>query len=420
MFTELTRSEFNNFAITHKNSIFFQSSFWGDLKEGTGWKHFLVGLKEDDEIKAAAILLAKKTPVIGKYIFYSPRGYLLDYSDLALFKEFSDEVIKFVKEHEGIFIKINPPVIYQERDVNGNVVEGGFNNKELVEFLKKEGYEHVGFTTDFGKDIEPRWISVLDLRGKTEEDYRAGLNSTKRLDINNSHKHGLNLVQIDKSRMQEFRDLMEHTAERRGFLNRPVSYYNKMYDSFGDYIKIMLVELDVKGLISTYEQEKQALSEKIAREREKQRPKESRIREFEDQLKSKDKKIGQMQAVEDEHGDKIVVAGGLFMTFGRQVVSVFGASYKQFMKYKGQYFLNDEMIRFSIKNGFDQFNFYGIAGDFNEDSPEYGLFDFKRGFGACVQELIGEFTYVTNPFYNALYNAMYKAYRGVKKLKARS
>ena len=180
MFTELKPEEFNKFAASHENSIFFQSSYWGELKEGTSWKHFLVGLKEDGEIKAAAILLAKKTPVIGKYIFYSPRGYLLDYADLALFKEFSDEVIKFVKSHDGIFIKINPPIIYQERDVNGSIVEGGFNNKDLVEFLKKEGYEHVGFTTDFGKDIEPRWISVLDLRGKTEEDYKAGLHTTAR------------------------------------------------------------------------------------------------------------------------------------------------------------------------------------------------------------------------------------------------
>ena len=420
MFTELKPEEFNKYAASHENSIFFQSSYWGDLKEGTGWKHFLVGLKEDDEIKAAAILLAKKTPIIGKYIFYSPRGYLLDYSDHALFKEFSDEVIKFVKEHGGIFIKINPPIVYQERDVNGNIVEDGFNNKELVEFLEKEGYEHVGFTTDFGKDIEPRWISVLDLRDKTEEDYKAGLHTTARLNVNNSHKHGLKLVQIDKSRMQEFRDLMEHTAERRGFLNRPVSYYNKMYDSFEKYIKIMLVELDTQDSLSSYEAKKKSLQKQLERESKKEKVKESRLKELAKQVASAEKKIAEMHKIKEENGDKVVVAGGLFMAFGRQVVSVFGASYRQFMKYKGQYFLNDEMIRFAIKNGYDQFNFYGIAAEFNEDSEMYGLFDFKRGFGACVQELIGEFTYVTNPFYNALYNAIYKAYRGVKKLKARS
>ena len=419
MFTELTPDEFNKFASTHENSIFFQSSYWGGLKAGTGWKHFLVGLKKNGEIKAATILLAKKTPVIGKYIFYAPRGYLLDYTDLALLKTFSVEVIKFVKEHDGIFIKINPPVVYQQRDVDGNIVEGGFNNKKLVEFLKNEGYKHVGFTTDFGKDIEPRWISVLDLRGKTEEDYKAGLHTTARLNVNNSHKHGLKLVQIDKSRMQEFRDLMEHTAERRGFLNRPVSYYNKMFDSFGDYIKIMLVELDVKDSVWSYETKKQKLQEQLERESKKEKVKESRLKELAKQITSAEKKISEMQTIEKDYGNKVVVAGGLFMTFGRQVVSVFGASYRQFMKYKGQYFLNDEMIRFAIKNGYDQYNFYGIAAEFTEDSEMYGLFDFKRGFGACVQELIGEFTYVTNPFYNALYNAMYKAYRGVKKLKAR-
>ena len=104
------------------------------------------------------------------------------------------------------------------------------------------------------------------------------------------------------------------------------------------------------------------------------------------------------------------------MTFGCQVVSLFGASYKEFMKYKGQYFLNNEMINYAIDNHYDLYNFYGITGEFNKDSPMFGLFDFKRGFGAHVEELIGEFTYITDPFYNKIYNLMFSIYRKLKKV----
>ena len=41
-----------------------------------------------------------------------------------------------------------------------------------------------------------------------------------------------------------------------------------------------------------------------------------------------------------EKGKNIVVAGGLFMTFGKQVISLFGASYQEYMKFNAQYFLN--------------------------------------------------------------------------------
>ena len=60
MITKLTEEEFNEFAIHHPNSIFFQSSYWGKLKQSTGWIPHLVGLKENNKITSATLLLAKK------------------------------------------------------------------------------------------------------------------------------------------------------------------------------------------------------------------------------------------------------------------------------------------------------------------------------------------------------------------------
>ena len=72
------------------------------------------------------------------------------------------------------------------------------------------------------------------------------------------------------------------------------------------------------------------------------------------------------------------------------------------------------MIRYAIENGYDKFNFYGIDGNFNEDSKNYGLFDFKRGFNADVHELIGEFDLVINKSKFALYESIFKAYKIMK------
>ena len=416
MLQELTEKEFNEFS-QNNNSIFFQTSYWGKLKQGTGWKYYLVGLKED-KIKAASLLLAKKIPIINKYIFYSPRGFLLDYNDFDLLKKYTNEVVKFVKKHNGIFLKINPLVTYQQRDINGNIVEGGYNNKKLVAYLKELGYEHVGLTKTYGKDLEPRWISVLDLKDKTYDEIKSNFRSTTRYDINNSYKNGLKLVEIDNSRMDEFKKLMASTGERRGFIDRPLSYYKKMYDCFNetDNIKVMLVELNVKENLNTYEESKKRLIEKIEYEKSKPRVKENLIKELEKQLNSADKKIKEANELL-KNGETIVVAGGLFMNFSNQVVSLFGASYKEYMKFKGQYFLNNEMIKYALDNNYEKYNFYGITGDFDESSPMFGLFDFKRGFNADVEELIGEFTYVTNKFNYSIYKIMKKCYSLLKKVK---
>ena len=45
----------------------------------------------------------------------------------------------------------------------------------------------------------------------------------------------------------------------------------------------------------------------------------------------------------------------------------------------------------------------------------YGLFNFKRGFGAEVVELIGEFNLVTDKLFNLIYKLMYYVYRKTKR-----
>jgi len=421
MLEELTKEEFNEYASKHPLNMFFQSSYWGELKSITGWKHFMVGIKNDGKIEAATLILGKKIPIFNRYIYYAPRGFLIDYNNTELLKKFTLEVKKYLKKKKGIFIKINPYLIYQERDINGDIVENGIDNKNVVEELKKLGFIHTGFTINYGKDLEPRWISVLDLEGKTEEGLLKDMRSTTRWGINNSYKHGLKLVEIDKTRINEFKKLMEHTGERRGFIDRSEAYYEKMYDAFSkdDKIKIMLVELDIdEYLYNLNNQKQQNLLKQVEAKNKPDSAKAKRVlKELQSQFESLEKRISNLEKLQKEKGNKIVVAGGLFMTFGTQVVSLFGASYREYMKFNGQFFLNFKMIKYALNNGYKKYNFYGITGEFNEDSEMFGLFDFKRGFNAHVEELIGEFTLITNKFFYKVYNLMFEVYKKTKKMK---
>ena len=421
MLEELTKEEFNEYASKHPLNMFFQSSYWGELKSITGWKHFMVGIKNDGKIEAATLILGKKIPIFNRYIYYAPRGFLIDYNNTELLKKFTLEVKKYLKKKKGIFIKINPYLIYQERDINGDIVENGIDNKNVVEELKKLGFIHTGFTINYGKDLEPRWISVLDLEGKTEEGLLKDMRSTTRWGINNSYKHGLKLVEIDKSRINEFKKLMEHTGERRGFIDRSEAYYEKMYDAYSkdDKIKIMLVELDIdEYLYNLNNQKQQNLLKQVEAKNKPDSAKAKRVlKELQSQFESLEKRISNLEKLQKEKGNKIVVAGGLFMTFGTQVLSLFGASYREYMKFNGQFFLNFKMIKYALNNGYKKYNFYGITGEFNEDSEMFGLFDFKRGFNAHVEELIGEFTLITNKFFYKVYNLMFEVYKKTKKMK---
>lgn len=416
MLEKLTKQEFDEFAKNHELSTFFQSSMWGELKESTGWISHIVGIKEDNKIKGATLILAKKTPLLNRNIFYSPRGFLIDYNDLEFVNIFTKEVIKYVKKNRGIFLKINPYVEFQKRDIDGNIMDNNSNQK-IIDELINLGFEHNGFTIRYGKDLEPRWLSVLDIKNKTEEEILSNMRGTTRWGINNSYKHGFKLIELTEDRIHEYKKLMEHTGERRGFIDRPLSYYKKMYEVFSknDYIKVLLVELDIEENLNSLYEQLNNTNDKLSKEKNKNNIRENVVKEYESQIDSINKKIEEAKLLKEEHGSKIIVAGGLFMTFGRQVISLFGASYREFMKFNGQFFLNYEMIKYAIKNNYEKFNFFGITGEFNEESDMYGLFNFKRGFNANVVELIGEFNIITNKFYNKLYNIMFFVYKKLKR-----
>ena len=103
----LSKEEFKKFADKHEQITFHQTEEWANLKKVNGWDSYYVGLKDNKKVVAAALLLAKTLPIIKKKMFYSPRGFLIDYKDKEVLKTFTIELKKFVKKENGIFIKID-------------------------------------------------------------------------------------------------------------------------------------------------------------------------------------------------------------------------------------------------------------------------------------------------------------------------
>ena len=244
------------------------------------------------------------------------------------------------------------------------------------------------------------------------------MRTTTRWSIRNSEKNCLRVIECSRDDLKEFKLLMKHTAERREFIDRPLSYYQNMYDvlSKEDLIKVLLVEINFKELLEKTTKEKEELLEKI--ERSKDNPKkQNQLKELTQELTSFDKRIESLLEYQKKYGDTKIIAGGLYMLYGRQLVYLLGASYKEFMKYNSQYLLQWQMINYAKEHNYQTFNFYGIDGDFSKESKNYGLFDFKRGFSACVVELIGEFDLVINkPLYH-LYKLAFKTYKTLKNIK---
>ncbi len=424
---ELTDKEFKDFAIKNPLISFHQTKEWGDLKSENGWKSYLLGLKNDEgKVVAGCLLLSKMTP-IKRNMFYSPRGFLIDYNNYDLLKEFTIEIKKFVKKKKGIFIKIDPYLSYQERDINGDMVEGGKNNKQAYNNLIKLGYKHFGFNL-LQDTLQPRWIFVTDTKDRTIEDVMKDMDPKTRQILRKNERDFIRTREIKEDELPLFKDIMQHTGDRRDFIDRPLKYYQEMYKHLGgknNILKILIAELYTKELSQSLTKEINDIKEEMDNRKTKYEMDPSKMNEKKylakqeesmaniDRLKKKREKI---EKIRKENGDIVPLGGILFLIYGNEVLSLVGGSYQKFMEFQSAYTVHWEGMKLAILNNYSRYNFYGITGVFDEKNPLYGLYSFKRDFGGYVVELIGEFDLIVNKPLYFLYKASYKSYRFIKNL----
>lgn len=424
----LTEKKFKAFADTHPQISFHQTKEWGELKEKNGWKSHLLGLvDEKGNIKAGCLLLSKMTP-IKKNMFYSPRGFLIDYNNYSLLKEFTEKIKKYVKKEKGIFIKIDPYVSYKERDINGNIVEDGINNQASFDNLIKLGYKHFGFNL-MQDTLQPRWIFTTTTKDRTIEDVMKEMDPKTRQILRKNERECIKTREISEEELPLFKDIMAHTGERREFIDRPLSYYQEMYKHLGGekgILKILIAELHSKELMNEIKKEiddnqkemkdrETKYNENPAKMNEKKYH--SKQQENQNNISRLNKKLEKIKKLNKENGDIIPLGGILFLVYGNEVLSLVGGSYQKFMEFQSAYTVHWAGVKYAIENNFERYNFYGITGDFREENPLFGLYSFKRDFGGQVVELLGEFDLIVNkPFYY-LYKIAFSTYRNLKNIK---
>lgn len=411
-FRELSEKEFNEFEIKNSLGSFYQTIKWGKLKEKNGWKYFLYGVVKNNTVVAAALLLRKR--VLGKLsIIYSPRGFLLDYKDYDLLKFFTENIKKQAKKEKAIFIKIDPYIIYKELDINGDLVKDGIDNSEVIENLKKLGYKHTGFNKD--GNLQPRYAFVLDLKDKTISDIYDNMETTTKQMIRKNEKANIICREIKEDELNKYTDIMEDTAKRRGFIDRPYGYYKNMLQILDKNIKILLCEINLEEYISKIKEELNVTKEELKQKEIKLKEENSNKKKIQNQIKeleiivsSLNKKIDKNTKLKEEKGNILELGTLMFIIHNKEILSLFGGAYGKYKDFMPAYSLNWEMIKYGINNKFEKYNFYGISEFKDKNSEMYGLYDFKRGFGGNVEEYVGEFNLIITKFWYFMYDTVYK------------
>lgn len=389
LITNLSQEKFAKFNETHPYGQILQAEEWGMFKSKGEWTYELVGLEDKEKLVGASMLLKRKLPVVNSYMFYASRGFVCDYSNPTLVRKFTELLTDYVKKNKGMMLKIDPCVVYQQRDVDGELVEGGYDNKALVRHLKELGYRHKGITLDFD-GVQPRFVYKLPL-DRPLDDLMKNFHHKTRYNIKLATKKGVEIYEGSRDDLKEFTRIMEITGERDSFITRPLSYFQDMYDTLNPAGKCKLyiakynvakaLEISLKNLES---------------EQRKKKPDENRIVKL-------TKEQDELNELVINHPEGVIVSGTIMLINGKNACYLYGASDNLYRNVMPNYLIQWQMIQDAYNMGCTMYDFRGISGDRSPDNHLYGLYRFKRGFTGEFVEYIGEFDYITNKTFYWLY-----------------
>ena len=394
-FSTLTEKEFRDFSEKSDQRTFLHTPEIGKIREKAGWQVEYLGVKEGKKV-VAATMMTSKVRHFGYKEYYAPRGLLVDYHKKELLAFFTNQLKDYVKKNKGYEFRIDPYVVNVERDINGDIVEGGVDNREIPKYLEELGYKRVP-----KEDMEQvGWMYALDTAKKSEEDILKEMKSNTRNIIRKTLKYGIEVIELTREDLPLFYKIMVETGKRKDFHIRKLQYFEDMYDAFhprGE-IKFLLTSLNLKNHIRMLEEEMREQMESKNKLSD-SKCNDGKRKEIDVTIDGLEKRIKQAQEIMDKEGETINLSSAMFLLVGDEIIYLAGANYEEYMYYNSQYLIQWEMIKYCIDHKFRRYNFYGITGNFDRNDKDYGMYEFKTRFGGYVEELIGEYTYPTSWVY---------------------
>ena len=417
--TDIEKDRYEEFVKHHKKSHFLQSYAWGEFakKEKNLIPHY-VGLEEDNRLVATALILEKKLPLNLSY-FYVPRGYVLDYDNLELLKEFTKEIKNYAKKYKAIFIKIDPDNIYHEEDNLGNVIID--NNDKLVNNLKSLGYKHLGFTKNF-ETMQPRYSFRINMDKSWEEIENAFSKTTKQR-IKKANDLDVSVRIGNENDINSFYNLMILTENRKDFITHNEQYYKSLYEIWNkdNSCNIFLGSIDLDKIITILENKQKELEDELSLlpDAELSKSQKSKKAELEKQLEKTNSDIEKYKENKDKYGSSITLSAHFIIEYGNTAWVLYAGNHNILSETYANYKTYEEHIKYYHDKGIKTYDQFGTIGDLRKDNPLLGLHEFKKKFGGNYVEFCGEFDLITNKFMYFVFTKLVPIYRNIIKKNAK-
>lgn len=409
IFKQITNDEFTRFADEYDTKSIYQTTEYSFIMNKQGFESIFLGLFNNGEIVAASLFLIEKLK--GFKYAYAPRGFLIDYKNEFLLKEFTRGVKSFLGKNNVIAVKINPPIIKNIYDCNKKIIYSNPDFNNIFSNLKKSGYYHLGFNNGF-EAIKPRFEAIIDLN-KPYYNIFKNIKKEYRTKIRSADKNG---ITIYKGNHNSLKYLYLETQDK---YPRDLRYYEDCYYFFDqkNLVDFYYAKLDInhflKNLQSKYQlklQESEQYNHNVimSKNYNSKRNINKKIL-LESEANECRQKLINATNIMSNNPNGVIVSSMMTIKYGDTVYMLMDGYDQKYKSFNSKHLLIWKLIEKYTSEGYKKFNIGGLT-NILSDTDLKGLTQFKLNFGAYVNEYMGDLELITN-------NAMYFIYRNARPIR---
>ncbi len=389
---ELTELQFKNYSTLHSSRNYFQTIEYANTKPN--YKQLFLGFinEKDDTLMAATLILVKS---IGKLnIGYVPGGFLIDYENEDLFKDFTLSLKQYLKEKKFVYLTIENRSTYKIFDKNGELI---YFDSNIIKLLDELHYVKVGKSTK--KEV------VLETEKTPDETYKMFNLNTKR-NIKLALLRSISIYKDESSNSDLLISLLSNPNSDR--IKKMVECFNTK----NNQAEIYLAKLNAEQYINNYRfllKEEDIRNDKLNSVMQDTSIKKSitfinkKMRS--DQLLIKyNKEIIKATNVYTKHTEEVLIGAILIIKNNREIYFLDEGYNKELSNFYSSHLIKWEIIKKYLDDGYKIFNF-GSINDMNS-----GDAIFKLGFGGRIYEYLGNYDLVVIRW-------LYKIIKLINKLK---
>ncbi len=410
---DISTDEYNKFIKNYSCAPITQDYRWSEVKKD--WDSTLCALYKDNKIVATALLLIKIFPMNLKMI-YSPKGFLIDYTNKEYLKEFTKGIKDYAKRMKAFVVKIDPLIAINEEYYDTFINKSdkcspknySNNANEKINNLKDCGYIHCGYKKEVGAYIQPRFNMAISLIDKdnnklTEKELLSNFKRNAKRYYGDFHeKRGISFVCVhDNSYIDDFYRIIKSTEDRQGISLRSKDYFERIMNAYKSDAYMYIARIDVDKF-------EEFLSNEIKREKD-----ENLINKYNEQLKD-------CITAKEKYGSVISIAATLAIIPPnkngiKKVEYLYAGTFEEVFPYlntNASVHINSFIDMMNL--GYDYADLEGVDGTLDDH-----LTNTKAKYNPVLFEFVGEFDLAINKFWYFIFShfstTLKKVYRFIRR-----